>query len=285
MTGVYLSIDFEDFSHDLKRVLGVWDTGPLKVDALWKSFSVIEEFLCKNGGEHGTRATFFCTGILAEKAPDLIAHIAGQGHEIACHYHFHDSMHEQSNETIDMMLSKAKDVLQTAANTPVIGFRAPRFHLKRDHSEQYKLIERHFSYDSSSFFSSSDECDRFAHRMGLADLKLLPLYSEKLNGHGPNIRLGGSYLKFAPLSVADKLIRHSAQNGIVPQIYLHPYEFVSAHEFMVPRSELTQLGAAKSRYWALRQNQWLRFGGDQLLSKVTRLIPREGLAGRLDQLI
>ena len=31
---MYLSIDFEDFYHDLKRSLGLWETGDLKIDEL-----------------------------------------------------------------------------------------------------------------------------------------------------------------------------------------------------------------------------------------------------------
>ena len=42
------------------------------------------------------------------------------------------------------MLACAKDALQSAAGTPVRGFRAPKFHLRRDTPEQYHLIERHF---------------------------------------------------------------------------------------------------------------------------------------------
>ena len=282
---MFLSIDFEDFAHDLRRVLGVWDTGPLRVDALWRSFETIDAFLRARGGPQGSKATFFCTGVIADQAPDLIAHIAGQGHEIACHYHFHDSMTTQPPHEVDRMLARAKDALEKAANAPVRGFRAPRFHLYREQPEQYKLIERHFSYDSSSFFSSADACSRFARKMALTDLKLVPLYAARFRGRGPKVRLGGSYLKFAPGSVARDLIRQSGMVGIAPHVYLHPYEFSETADFQVSRADLGALGPVKSGYWALRQNQWLRFGGDRLLEKVAALVPPEGLDGRLDDWI
>ena len=38
---MYLSIDFEDFNHDLKRSLGIWKTGCLKSDVLWEKYNLI----------------------------------------------------------------------------------------------------------------------------------------------------------------------------------------------------------------------------------------------------
>ena len=282
---MFLSIDFEDFSHDLKRDLGVWDTGPLRVDALWRSYEAIASFLRSHGGPNGQNITFFCTGVVAEHAPDLVAHIAGQGHEIACHYHFHDCMDRQSAQTIDEMLARAKDKLQEAANTPVHGFRAPKFRLNRDTPEQYKLIERYFDYDSSSFFETADQCLQFSRSMSLSKLQLIPLLSSQYKGRGPHIRLGGTYLKFAPDTVARDLIARANNSGMIPQIYLHPYEIVEPEEFWVRRRDLAGLGTGKATYWAMRQNQWLRFGSTRLLGKLARLIPPDGLSGRLDQLV
>ncbi|NVO56396.1 polysaccharide deacetylase family protein [Rhodobacteraceae bacterium B1Z28] len=282
---MFLSIDFEDFSHDLKRDLGVWDTGPLRVDALWRSYEAIASFLGSHGGPNGQNVTFFCTGVVAEYAPDLVAHIAGQGHEIACHYHFHDSMDRQSTQTINEMLMRAKDKLQEAANTPVRGFRAPKFRLNRDTPEQYKLIERHFDYDSSSFFETADQCLQFSRSMSLSKLQLIPLLSSQYKGRGPQIRLGGTYLKFAPDTVARDLIAQANSSGMTPQIYLHPYEIVEPKEFWVRHRDLARLGTGKATYWAMRQNQWLRFGSTRLLGKLARLIPPDGLSGRLDQLV
>ncbi|MEO1109778.1 MAG: polysaccharide deacetylase family protein [Pseudomonadota bacterium] len=282
---MYLSIDFEDFAHDLKRDLGIWETGPLRAEALWQSYELIDGFLQENGGPDGRKATFFCTGVVAERAPDLIAHIAGQGHEIACHYHYHDSMNRQSAQTVDAMLARAKDQLQTAANTAVKGFRAPKFHVNRETPEQYQLIQQYFDYDSSSFFGSPDQCRDFADKMRLSTLHVLPLFSSQYRGRGPQIRLGGTYLKLAPDNVARDLIAQAKTNGLAPHIYLHPYEISGHQAFRVSRQELAALGAKTAAYWGLRQNQWLRLGGKRLLRKIARLLPPEGLSGRLDQLI
>ena len=64
---MYVSIDFEDFFHDLKRGLGLWETGPIKIKELWEKYNIINEFLKTYGKNNGKYATFFCTGVLAEK--------------------------------------------------------------------------------------------------------------------------------------------------------------------------------------------------------------------------
>ena len=69
---MYLSIDFEDFNHDFKRSLGIWKTGPLKADVLWEKYNIINKVFKSNSSEEGRIGTFFCTGVIAQKEPELI---------------------------------------------------------------------------------------------------------------------------------------------------------------------------------------------------------------------
>ena len=86
----YLTIDFEDFSHDLGRHLHLDPPLSMRLDALYKAYFDINNLINKIG--NGTKITFFVTGILSEKFPDLIKQISDDGHEIACHYHYHEEM-------------------------------------------------------------------------------------------------------------------------------------------------------------------------------------------------
>ena len=43
-TKCFLSIDFEDFSHDFKRDRRIDIDGPLREEALWKAYEAIEAF-------------------------------------------------------------------------------------------------------------------------------------------------------------------------------------------------------------------------------------------------
>ena len=51
----------------------------------------IKQYSSKNK-LNNSKFTFFCTGILAQKYPDIIKQISNDGHEIACHYYHHDNL-------------------------------------------------------------------------------------------------------------------------------------------------------------------------------------------------
>lgn len=278
MSGLLLSIDFEDFAHDLKRDLGLWPTGPLRIESLWRGYARIEAFLQRQGG---ARATFFSTGVIAEQAPDLIARIASDGHEIACHYHFHDEMDRQTPAEVAGLAARAKAALEDAGNAAVRGFRAPKFRIDKDDPAQYRAIAGLFSYDSSWFGPGREAARAFLSRMGVPGLRLFPIYAGRLLPGLPALRLGGSYLKLFPLSVARRLVADCRRSGLMPHIYLHPYEFMADGAFCLSRAELAPLGRRKAAYWRLRQAQWHRAGNAGLEDKLARLIEGQGLRGTL----
>ena len=141
---MFLSIDFEDYYHDLKRSLGLWESGPTKSNELWEKYENINNFLKKYGEKEGQYATFFCTGILAKKEPNLISQIAKDGHEIACHYYYHDVIEYEENYNLYKNLRKAKDALEEVSNKNVKGFRAPYFLINKKNNIQYKIVEKVF---------------------------------------------------------------------------------------------------------------------------------------------
>lgn len=278
---MFLSIDFEDFAHDLKRDLGLWKTGPLRVDALWRGYRAIADFLAEHGGAlGGTKATFFCTGIIAEQAPDLIAQIAADGHEVACHFHYHDCLDRLPLADVEAQFLRAKSALSAASGQPVHGFRAPKFRIDTSRPDQYRLVERLFRYDSSFCGASQAELAAFRTRMGLTRLQVLPIYRGRVAPGLPPLRFGGSYLKLFPVAVGRRLMRDCASGGLVPHIYLHPYEFLTGGDFMLTPDELAPLGARRAAYWGLRQRQWHQFGNAGLPVKLAALAGGR-LGGRL----
>lgn len=278
-----LSIDFEDMAHDMKRDLGLWETGPIRAEALWQSYLDIDAFLRTHGKATGQKATFFCTGVIADQEPGLIAKIAADGHEIACHYHFHDRMDGQDIAVVDRMLGRAKSALEDASGTKVLGFRAPQFRIDRSGPSQYRTVMRHFEYDSSFPARTREEVSAFRAAMGLGDFPILPIYRGEIMGRG--FRLGGSYLKLFPGTLARRMITAAKNDGLIPHIYLHPYEFTASGSYRLSSSERRPLGMTRSLYWGVRQAQWHRAGNRGLPSKLARLIGDDGLAGRLDRLL
>ena len=157
-----------------------------------KNMKKINNFLKQNSEEKKPN-NFFCTGVIAKKAPDLIHQISSDGHEIACHYYYHDLVSKEKPKTLRTMLWKARESLENASCKKVRGFRAPCFSINKSNPIQYKIIEEVFDYDSSFICSSLNDIKTFQHKMELTNLKLIPLYGN--NFLGVSLRLGGSYLK------------------------------------------------------------------------------------------
>ena len=275
---MYLSIDFEDFNHDFKRSLGLWNTGPLKVDILWEKYLLIDQFFKKSNSNNGSFGTFFCTGIIAEKEPDLIKRIAEDGHEIACHYYFHDDMRNENLDNVEKTLRKAKDLLQEASGKKVNGFRAPYFKIENKTHYQYELVEKIFEYDSSFACTTKSELEIFKKNMRLKNLKLLPVFQKKLGKL--NFKLGGTFLKF-PNIYTYWMINQSIKNGFIPHIYMHPYEFGNSEELRLTMKDLQVLGFNKSIYWKFRQLQWLKIRNNSCYDLIKILCNNHQLKGTL----
>jgi peptidoglycan/xylan/chitin deacetylase (PgdA/CDA1 family) len=77
-----LTIDVEEHFHpnamDEAVAPDQWDALPHRVEA--NTHHVLDLL-----SEHGVKATFFVLGWVAERWPRLVADIARQGHEVACH--------------------------------------------------------------------------------------------------------------------------------------------------------------------------------------------------------
>ena len=126
---VAITVDFEDFSHDLGRKLGILHNVKSRKYALSNSYDYFMDFMNKKF--EICQATFFCTGILAKTHPNLIKRISDDGHEIACHYFYHDDLNKDSITAAKKNLIQAKDTLQQASGQEILGFRAPRFSLEK----------------------------------------------------------------------------------------------------------------------------------------------------------
>ena len=95
--------------------------------------------------EEGARATFFSTGVVAERYPDAVRAVVGAGHELGCHGHTHRRFTELgAAEARDEIVTSAAALRRHAA---VTSFRAPNLVFP----EAYVglLAEAGFTLDSS----------------------------------------------------------------------------------------------------------------------------------------
>lgn len=266
----YFSVDFEDIGADMLRFLGIDKTAAARTDELWRSYEDIKSFAEKS--LDGRPITFFCTGVLGVYAKDLIAKIAQDGNEIACHYHFHDAVFKDSPDVVDRRLTEAIDALESASNSKIVGFRAPMFSVRREHSEHYRIIARHFRYDSSIIANALNPFDESSYGdiTNNGTLKLIPVpMIRKYNKISH--KAGGTFFKLLPMEWTVDALSAAHQNGLSPVFYMHPYEFSDDRRFMLSRSDLKPLGILRQNYWWVRQFQWHSVGNSHTRTKLESL--------------
>jgi len=111
---VMLSFDTEEF--DVPREHGVeYDT--LKEGMMVSSYGTNRILDCLK--ECGVKVTFFCTKNFAQTAPEVIARIMAEGHEVAAHGC--DHWNPQASDVIE-----SKKYLEKATGRTILGYRQPR---------------------------------------------------------------------------------------------------------------------------------------------------------------
>ncbi len=278
MTKCYFSIDFEDFTHDLQRRLGVRE--PRRTpEALELAYRRIQAFATEHLDV--PRLTFFTTGQVARDNPDLVRRIAADGHEVACHYYEHDAIFTQDRQTFRDNLAKAVDVLSQASGQPVRGFRAPSFSITPAVPWAYEELARVFVYDSSVVADKRGDPGRETDLFEFDEDRLheLPLYRRPFV-RGANVKvIGGTYLRLLPIGLALRYLHEGVANGFIPIVYLHPYEFLTDREHWVGMRELGHLPLRQRLYWSLRQHQWHTLGNRGLGAKLRAIAARFRHAG------
>lgn len=97
--------------------------------------------------QHGTSATFFITGAMAEKHPEIPRKLCKYEHEIASHGYSHTSFSEKSYVDAERDILKSMAVLNEFQE--VKGFRAP--FLVRNKATYLACEKLGLSYDSSEY--------------------------------------------------------------------------------------------------------------------------------------
>lgn len=224
-----LSFDVEEFfqAHNLARAAppGRWDTFQSRVDM--QVDTVLETLQSAPGGR--LKATFFFLGWVAERHPDMVRKVAGQGHEIASHGYGHQFIYRQSQSQFRDDLRKSLAILENIAGQKVQGYRAPSFSITRDCLWALDIIkEEGLSYDSSLFpvylGNRGGVMERFTPHRIRAGLCEIPVAS--LPVMGLRIPLsGGFYFRFYPSFFTRRGIRSMNRRGESAVLYFHPWEF------------------------------------------------------------
>ncbi|MBK1679281.1 XrtA system polysaccharide deacetylase [Rhodocyclus tenuis] len=178
--------------------------------------------------EHGTHATFFTLGWVAERYPQVVKRIVAGGHEIASHGYGHERASEQTPEAFFSDVRIAKLILEDLAACAVSGYRAPSFSIGEKNLWAFECLERAgYRYSSSIYPIRHDhygmpDAPRHAHRIG----GLLEIPATTLRFFNRNWPAsGGGYFRLMPYGLSRWLIgRVNAVDGLPAVFYFHPWE-------------------------------------------------------------
>ncbi|MGH7561383.1 MAG: XrtA system polysaccharide deacetylase [Gemmatimonadales bacterium] len=180
---------------------------------------------------HGTLATFFVLGWVAERHPALVRRIASQGHEVASHGWWHRRLTTLRPEALREELRRSKAVLEDLSGAPVVGFRAPSFSIVPGGEWAFDLLlEEGYEYDSSLFpirrpdygYPAAPSRPHSIPRAG-GTLLEVPMATMRLLG-GRIPAAGGGYLRQLPFGVFRRACRQHAESGVPGMFYVHPWE-------------------------------------------------------------
>ncbi|NOU17093.1 MAG: polysaccharide deacetylase family protein [Bacteroidales bacterium] len=140
--------------------------------------------------EYNIKATFFFTGYIAEKFPEVVRMVLPYGHEVGSHGYSHKvdkafdvlSFEEQVEH-----LRKSKSILEDISGQDVISFRAPAARVNRDTAIALKQVG--FKVDSSV---ASQRFDMFLSFGGMKKLKWLVAPRKPYFTHEQNLMKRGS---------------------------------------------------------------------------------------------
>lgn len=209
------------------------------------------EYLLNAFEDRGIDSTFFAVSTIAESNPAMMRRIANEGHEVASHTHTHTRLPSLTAAERGNELKRSREILTRVTSTEVDGFRAPVFDLSADHFEA--VHRAGYSYDSSVIstrrlpgfysgeYSASRPCSAACVEPNAPqELRELPVAVMP----GLRLPLSGAWLRFFGTGYALSGMRLLARKGIVPVLYIHPWELVDLPAVPgVPRRVYVRTGA------------------------------------------
>lgn len=177
------------------------------------------------------RATFFVLGWIAERFPQLVRQIAGEGHEIASHGMAHVRLPEQTAAEFRADVERTQSILADVSGTAIRGYRAASFSLTPDMTWAYEILgETGHHYSSSVYPMRHDiygapDAPRFSFRP-IMELSIteIPITTLQIGQR----RLpcgGGGYFRLLPYAYSRWGLKRINDRERQPaMVYFHPWE-------------------------------------------------------------
>lgn len=219
-----LTIDVEEWFH----VCGLAEE-PVVGRHEWRVERNIERLLGLLA-RHGTKATFFVLGCVAETVPSLVPRIAAEGHEIASHGYSHSLVHDLSQEGFRGEIRRTHDILLRQSGLPPVGFRAPQWSISQARTPwAFEVLhEEGYRYDSSCTplpFVGDRQGKRSPYRLPAGNGNIWEIPPLVTAAPLLNLPTGGGWgFRLFPLRLIDRTVEAVNRAGNPAVLYLHPRE-------------------------------------------------------------
>jgi len=178
--------------------------------------------------DHGTKATFFTLGWIAERYPGVVREIVANGHELASHGYGHERASDQTPDSFYADINVAKLLLEDLSGCEVKGYRAPSFSIGEQNLWAFECLERAGYHYSSSIYPIQHDhygmpnAPRHAHAIG----NLLEIPATTLRFFNRNWPAsGGGYFRLMPYGLSRWMIERINRVDNMPAVfYFHPWE-------------------------------------------------------------
>lgn len=217
-----------------------WEQHPSRVEGATERLLEILD-------EGRARATFFVLGWVARRQPALVRRIVDLGHEVASHGMNHRKIRELGPHGFRRDVQTSKAVLEDIAGVRVLGYRAPGFSLRDDHSWALEVLaDEGYVYDSSTMPARRPSIvppDRpcHPHVIETASGPLLELPVTPVRRAGVTLPAGGgAYFRHLPYGLTRAALTDAAARGEPAVFYIHPWE-VDPAQPRLPASPVTRL--------------------------------------------
>ena len=155
-----------------------------------------------------TKATFFCTGQMAEFFPIVVRTIQSRGHEIGCHSYCHTWMNKMNFKAAESDTKKAVDALEQCIGEKVLCYRAPAFSIGESNKWMFEILASCGITCDASVFPASRDFGGFpgfqSQEPCIVDcngvlIKEFPICLTSVFGKGVAYS-GGGYFRFFPFA-------------------------------------------------------------------------------------
>ncbi len=239
-----------------------------------------------------TRATFFCTGQMAEFFPSVVRKIQSRGHEIGCHSYCHTWMNKMDFNAAEMDTKMAVDVLEQCIGEKVLCYRAPAFSIGESNKWMFEILAScGITCDASIFpaardfggfpgFKSEEPC--IVDYNG-TQIKEFPICLTTILGRKVAYS-GGGYFRFFPLTFVKSHILKQNYS----MCYFHINDLMPERNRLMTRAEyedyFKEPGTLKNRCARYLKSNIGKSGSMDKLDQLCNDLPFQGIRDSIDDL-